>query len=170
MTASAAVLTKCQDAWTQGTRGTHIPTSILPFPDHLPRTDQGFYTSKAQGHLWIKAKHSTALVWERLCTLWTQGASNRGNCSHHGCFTQSWHQVGMFLFTPHHEVQEKSNPTTFISPSGQIVFNELERSKSTPGALSYSLSRQQPQCLHLVLPTWGSSPMQNTLRTHILQH
>lgn len=38
----------------------------------------------------------------------------------------------MFLFTPHHEVQEKSNPTTLISPSGQIVFNELERSKSTP--------------------------------------
>lgn len=106
------------------------------FPDHWQRTRQGFYTSEAQGHLWIKAKHSIALVWEHFCTLWMQGPSNGGNWSYHGSFPQSWYQVGMFLFTPCHKVQEKSNATTLISLCGQIVFNELRGAKPLLEALS----------------------------------
>lgn len=139
MTASAGSCV-CQAPARSDPRHTwHTHPSQHPAPSwqlHLSRADWGFYTSEAQGHLWIKAKHSTALVWERFCALQMQGSSNGGNWSYCSCFPQSWHQVGMFLSTPHCEVQEKSNPTTLISLCSQIVFKEHERSKAPLGSLS----------------------------------
>lgn len=131
-----AVFAKRQHAQTQGTRGTLTPASILPLPDNFTCQGQieGFTLLKPKGIYGLR--QSTALVWERFCALQMQGSSNGGNWSYCSCFPQSWHQVGMFLSTPHCEVQEKSNPTTLISLCGQIVFKEHERSKAPLGSLS----------------------------------